>query len=225
MPHDGEGRGETDPAQHWHYHMILCFGGFLVQMTRLDFAFAYTELSKFLSCPGAKHLEQAERMLCYLRYTSDKGITFSNPGQTPPSTTCSEWAGSTRTLQLTPKLAGLRLGTCAASTTGPRRVEGQLVRRQSCTTLSSAEAKFVAASICRQEIIYLCSTLRCFWYEQQGPTVLFEDNASCIAMSNNPVNNGPAGSRHIDPDVLPPPEHGHCRRGRAQARQGRRDQE
>eukprot|EP00961_Rhodomonas_salina_P021117 284294-Rhodomonas_salina.1 len=30
----------------------------------------------------------------------------------------------------------------------------------------------------------------------KGATVLFEDNASCIAMSNNLVN--PAGSRHID---------------------------
>eukprot|EP00961_Rhodomonas_salina_P005437 73512-Rhodomonas_salina.1 len=45
-------------------------------------------------------------------------------------------------------------------------------------------------------IIYLRSTLQGFGYEQQGATVLFEDNASCIAMSNNQVN--PAGSRHID---------------------------
>eukprot|EP00961_Rhodomonas_salina_P093606 1259445-Rhodomonas_salina.1 len=35
-----------------------------------------------------------------------------------------------------------------------------------------------------------------FGYAQKGATVLFEDNTSCIAMSNNPVN--PAGSRHID---------------------------
>eukprot|EP00961_Rhodomonas_salina_P178358 2405855-Rhodomonas_salina.1 len=65
-------------------------------------------------------------------------------------------------------------------------------KRQSCVTLSSAEAEFVAASICSQEIIYLCSTLSGFGYEQKGATVLFEDNASCIAMSN------PAGSRHIN---------------------------
>eukprot|EP00961_Rhodomonas_salina_P077956 1046843-Rhodomonas_salina.1 len=69
-------------------------------------------------------------------------------------------------------------------------------KRQSCVTLSSTEAEFVAASICRQEIIYLQSTLRGFGYAQKATTILYEDNASCIAMSNNQVN--PAGSCHIN---------------------------
>eukprot|EP00961_Rhodomonas_salina_P113617 1528313-Rhodomonas_salina.1 len=69
-------------------------------------------------------------------------------------------------------------------------------KRQSCVTLSSAKAEFVAASICGQEIIYLRSMLQGFGYVQKGATVLFKDKASCIAMSNNPVN--PAGSHHID---------------------------
>ena len=57
--------------------MILGFLGFLVQMTRPDLAFAYAELSKFLSCPGQAHLEQAERCLAYLAGTMDHGITYS----------------------------------------------------------------------------------------------------------------------------------------------------
>jgi len=46
------------------------------------------------------------------------------------------------------------------------------------------------------EILYLRSILRGFHYRQARPTRLWEDNASAIAMSNNPVN--PDKSRHVD---------------------------
>ena len=69
-------------------------------------------------------------------------------------------------------------------------------KRQSCVTLSSAEAEFVAASICGTEIVYLRLLLRDLGLEQSGPTVLYEDNAACIKMSENPVN--AERSRHID---------------------------
>eukprot|EP00961_Rhodomonas_salina_P284421 3844326-Rhodomonas_salina.1 len=38
--------------------------------------------------------------------------------------------------------------------------------------------------------------LRGFGFEQRGPTTIFEDKVSCIAMSHNPVT--PEHSRHID---------------------------
>ena len=69
-------------------------------------------------------------------------------------------------------------------------------KRQSCTTLSSAKAEFVAASICGQEVIYIHALLRSLGFAQKGPTLVYEDNASCIAMSENPVN--AERSRHID---------------------------
>eukprot|EP00961_Rhodomonas_salina_P009487 128611-Rhodomonas_salina.1 len=49
-------------------------------MSRPDLAFAYAELSAFLACQGQKHLSEAEHMLQYLSGTSDKGITYSDPG-------------------------------------------------------------------------------------------------------------------------------------------------
>eukprot|EP00961_Rhodomonas_salina_P272582 3683322-Rhodomonas_salina.1 len=53
-------------------------------------------------------------------------------------------------------------------------------KRQSCTTLSSAEAEFVAASICGQEVIYLRALLTGLGFPPLGPTMLWEDNAACI---------------------------------------------
>ena len=61
-------------------------------------------------------------------------------------------------------------------------------KRQSCTTLSSAEAEFVAASICGQEVIYLRVILCSLGYGQEVATQVYKDNASCIVMSENSVN-------------------------------------
>ncbi len=53
-------------------------------------------------------------------------------------------------------------------------------------TLSSSEAEFVAASQAGQEVVYLSTLLRGFGYPQRGAPEIWEDNASCIMMSENP---------------------------------------
>ena len=60
--------------------------------------------------------------------------------------------------------------------------------RQGGVTLSSSEAEFVAASQAGQEVLYLRALLKGFAYLQHGPTEIWEDNASCILMSENPTN-------------------------------------
>ena len=136
------------------------------------------------------HMQAAEKVLQYLQLTYDQGITYRDPGPT-----------------LCNKLLGWVDSHFAADPDTQRSVSGYILslnggpvawksKRQSCTTLSSAEAEFVAASICRQEVIYIRSLLRGLGYGQIGPTRIHEDNASCIAMSENPVN--AERSRHID---------------------------
>jgi hypothetical protein len=68
--------------------------------------------------------------------------------------------------------------------------------RESGVTLSSSEAEFVAASQAGQEVLYLRALLKGFAYLQHGPTEIWEDNASCILMSENPTNR--ERSRHVD---------------------------
>eukprot|EP00961_Rhodomonas_salina_P092746 1248272-Rhodomonas_salina.3 len=92
-----------------------------------------------------------------------------------------------------------------ATTQSPGRVGGlglcvrpghPQAKRQNCVTLSSAEAEYVAASMCRQEVIYLRALLRGFGAEQVHPTEVWEDNAACIQIANNPVNR--KFTRHIN---------------------------
>ena len=60
-------------------------------------------------------------------------------------------------------------------------------RRQDNLSLSTSEAKFVAASQAGQEAIYLPETLTDFGFSQTKVTLLYEDDLACVAMSENPV--------------------------------------
>ncbi len=62
-----------------------------------------------------------------------------------------------------------------------------------------AEAKFVAVSQADQEAVYLRALLRGFNFRQVGATEIWEDNASCIMMSENPANR--ERTRHVDTRV------------------------
>ena len=60
--------------------------------------------------------------------------------------------------------------------------------RKGGVTLSSSEAEYAAASAVAQENAYLRALLSGFDRSPLGPTCVWEDNATCIRMSENPVN-------------------------------------
>ncbi len=120
-----------DPNVHRRYRSIVGCLSYLVNMTRPDLAFSYSQLSKFVQYPGMAHLEAAERVLQYLRGTYDQGISFYDLSPDKRN-----------------KLGGW---------------------------------------------------LRGFGYTQKGPTEIWEENASCIMMSENPTNRD--RSRHVDVKV------------------------
>jgi hypothetical protein len=70
----------VDPALHRRYHSITGCLSYLLNMTRPDLEFAYSQLSKFVQYPGALHLQAAKRVLQYVRGTYDTGITYCFPG-------------------------------------------------------------------------------------------------------------------------------------------------
>eukprot|EP00961_Rhodomonas_salina_P093577 1259041-Rhodomonas_salina.4 len=157
----------VDAALHHRYSGIVGHLSFLVSCTRPDLAFAYAELSKFVAYPGVTHMRAAERTLQYLMGTYDQGITYRQLD--PPRRNVLEgWVDS----------------DYAADPDTRRSVTG------------SSEAEFVAASQCGVEVVYLRALLKDLGLEQHGPTRVWEDNASCIMMSENPVNR--ERSRHIN---------------------------
>jgi hypothetical protein len=60
--------------------------------------------------------------------------------------------------------------------------------------LSTAEAEYVAASSCAQDVIWLSDVLCDLNYQQKEPTVIFEDNTAAIKWSSG----SSLRARHID---------------------------
>eukprot|EP00961_Rhodomonas_salina_P198003 2671714-Rhodomonas_salina.1 len=160
-------------------------------MPRPDLSFAFAELSKFAQNPGTVHLKAARRTLAYLVGTADRGITYSRPEKDSQVNKLHGWVDSDYASD--PDNRCSTTGYVISMSNGPISWKA---KRQSCTTLSSAEAEFVAASVCGQEVIYLWNLLRDLEYAQRKPMRIHEDNASAILMSENPVN--AERSKHID---------------------------
>eukprot|EP00961_Rhodomonas_salina_P044210 593875-Rhodomonas_salina.2 len=180
----------ADPVLHRRYRGITGHLSFLVTMTRCDLAFAYAELSKFVQLPGQVHLTAAEHVLQYLCGTFEEGLVYSDPG-TARRNRLEGWVDSDYASD--PDTRKSVTGYVLSLNNAPVSWKA---KRQDCVTLSSAEAEYVAVSMCGQEVIYLRALLRGFGTEQVRPTEVWEDNAACIQIANNPVNR--KFTRHID---------------------------
>jgi hypothetical protein len=56
-----------DPLVHRKYRSIVGCLSCVVNMTRPDLAFSFSQISKFLQCPGDAHLAAAYRVLAYVK--------------------------------------------------------------------------------------------------------------------------------------------------------------
>jgi hypothetical protein len=154
----------VDPRLHRRMRSIVGCLSYLVNMTRPDLAFTYSQLSKFVQAPGPVHLAAAERALAYLRGTYNEGITYCDPGEVRrnnlTSWVDSDFAADPDTRKsMTGYLFSLNGGAASWRSS-----------RQGGVTLSSAETESVAASQAGQEAVYLRALLRGFNFRQIGAT-------------------------------------------------------
>lgn len=61
---------------------------------------------------------------------------------------------------------------------------------QKRTALSTAEAEYRAATIATKDVLWLLNLLAEIGRAEKNPAVLYEDNAACIKMVENPVISG-----------------------------------
>jgi hypothetical protein len=72
----------VDPRVHRKYRSIVGCISYLVNMTRPDLAFSFSQLSTFLQYPGETHLAAAYRVLAYVRGTlNQKAFTSMTQGR------------------------------------------------------------------------------------------------------------------------------------------------
>jgi hypothetical protein len=168
---------------------------YLACWTRPDISFAVSELSRFVSSPGHFHMAAVKHLIRYLQGSRELGLTYSKPSNSGPMNqpnilwgfVDSDWAGCPDSRRSTTGFTLMLNGAAVAWKS----------KRQSVVALSSAEAEFMAASALVQEVIYARRLLENLGFPQPGPTLIYEDNRTCIAWSEGSVG-GSDRAKHID---------------------------
>jgi hypothetical protein len=70
----------ADPLVHRKYRSIVGCLSYLVNTTRPDLAFSFSQLNKFLLYPGDSHLAAAYRVLAYVKGTLHQVLSYHDPG-------------------------------------------------------------------------------------------------------------------------------------------------
>ncbi|GMF61966.1 unnamed protein product [Phytophthora fragariaefolia] len=145
--------------------------------TRPDVAYIVTQLSRFLENPGQQHWKAAIRVLRYMKSTKDVGIIYiSNDGKVMlEAYTDADWGSN---LDNRRSVSGIMIMISGA----PVVFESKYQRT---VALSSAEAEYMALSLCTQEVLWTRAMLRDVGHEQVGATQVWEDNQGAIALASN----------------------------------------
>jgi hypothetical protein len=181
---------------------------------RLDIGYAITFLARFSQCPTREHYDALRHVCKYLRRYIDWGIIY---WRTTPRSDLPHM--SIDPIPADPTLPGFPLVTNLLELVGyfdashandlktRRSVTGLVFclaggaiafksKLQPTVSTSSTEAEFISSVHTAKLAKYLRSILLELGFPQVGPTVLYGDNLSSIAMvnSNRPTDR----SRHID---------------------------
>ncbi|KAE9212782.1 hypothetical protein PF004_g15533 [Phytophthora fragariae] len=161
---------------------------YITTCTRPDVAYIVTQLSQFLENPGQQHWKAAIRVLRYLKTTKDFGIVYSgNNGKAVLEVyTDADWGSN---LDGRRSVSGIMMMIGGA----PGVFKSKYQRT---VGLSSAEAEYMALSLCTQEVLWTRATLKDLGHEQVGATQVWEDNQGAIALASNAGYN--ARTKHVD---------------------------
>ena len=163
---------------------------YIMTSTRPDLAVPVSQLGQYMARPGPAHWNAAKRVVRYLKGTDDLGLCFSKDASINPSNVIvaysdADWGTDTDDRKSYTGYA-VFLGNSLVS---------WKCKKQTAVALSTAEAEYMAVSMTALEVIWLRNVLSDLGLPQQGPSVIYCDNRSCIHMANND-STGPR-TKHI----------------------------
>ncbi|KAI3690760.1 hypothetical protein L2E82_48967 [Cichorium intybus] len=146
--------------------------------TRPDLIFSISMISRFIEAPKTSHWEAGKRILKYVKGTQDHGIIyFKNDDFKLKGYSDSDFGGNHDDSKSTAGYV-FNMGSGAISWQS---------KKQSVVALSSAEAEYMSLSTAGCQAFWLRAVLEELRECQSGPTTIFCDNKSAIALSKNPV--------------------------------------
>ncbi|KAG3088906.1 hypothetical protein PI124_g16849 [Phytophthora idaei] len=161
---------------------------YITTCTRPDISYVVTQLSRFLENPGLQHWKGAVRVLRYIKSTREHGIVYQRgSGEvTAQAYTDADWVSNIDDRR---SVSGVMIMIGNA----PVMFKSKFQRT---VALSSAEAEYMALSLCTQEVLWTRAMLKDMDHEQVGATRVWEDNQGAIALARNTGYH--ARTQHVD---------------------------
>ena len=144
--------------------------------TRPDIAYAVGVVSRYMSNPGKKHWEAMKGVMRYLNGTKELCICFGNKEACVLGYTDADYAGDMDKRRSTSGYVFIFTGGDVSWRS----------RLQNCTSMSTIESEYIAASEACKEAIWLARLVGDLGISVEVPT-LHCDSQSAIMLAKNPV--------------------------------------
>ena len=167
------------------YRSALRLLMYLAVGTRPDIAFAVSTLVQFTENPGPMHWEALKRVYRYLVGMKKWLLTYGT-----------ERKGLIRYADADGALQAHRHVISGHAFLIDRRAISWSSRKQELVTLSTTEAKYIAATQATKEIIWLCRHIGEMFQPLKSLTILYSNNQSAIMLTKN--GNYHTRTKHID---------------------------
>ena len=170
------------------YRKLIGMLLYLSVNSRPDIAAPVAILCQKVSAPTDSDLNEAKRVLRYLKGTKDIKLTLGTSRRSNElwAYTDSDWAED----QIDRKSNS---GFVCFLSNSPIMWKS---KKQTIVATSSAEAEYIAMSTAAKEIIWIRRLIEGFGLQQNGPTPVHSDSMSAIAMVSNPKSG--SKTKHID---------------------------
>ena len=156
--------------------------------TRPDITFAVQVVSRFLINPGISHWDAVERIFRYLLGTKELWLVYGSGKSGSP--------GLIGFADADGNMAEDRQAISGYAFMLYGGVITWSAKKQEIVTLSTTESEYVAATHAAKEALWLRSLITQIFGAMDGPTTLFSDNQSAIALSKE--HRYHARTKHID---------------------------
>jgi len=202
--HDENSKELVGDEKRWFISFLMKIA-WMSQQTRVDLAATASILAQHLTKPTKSDLAALRRCLLYLRGTHDDVLFFQDEraGEVIIETDDDSAFHEVHN----PGLMCAYADASFANEPGRRSRSGGCVlirgavidwasKKQSMVALSSTEAEYYSVSQVTQSVLHFRKILQDMSIEVNGPTTIYEDNKSCIAIAYKPKHHG--RTKHFD---------------------------
>ncbi|XP_055859045.1 uncharacterized protein LOC129921301 [Episyrphus balteatus] len=162
-----------EPLKNKHYREVIGSLLYLSTISRPDISFTINYLSRQVNNQKISHWKMIERVLRYLKGTTNFGIHFGNEAKLRAYAD-SNYSGTEPDMISTSGILVYYSGPIV-----------WMAQKQSVVSISSAEAEYRSAASCKQEVCWIRRIMQELGITIKEPTKLFIDNKAAIHMLEN----------------------------------------